>query len=461
MGVTRLQKPMAWLQAEDIGAVPATRTINGKPLSEDITLSAEDLDLDLSSVGGVGSSATGQMVEKEPGVTATGAVGAEVFNDYRARTYSEGGDPKEGNIAVGKYSHAEGSATTAIGDGGHAEGNRTHATGAYSHVEGYETNATSYAHAEGMSTYAKSNSAHAEGWDTKAEMTSAHAEGSKTLASAHSSHAEGYGTTANNFASHACGKFNKDMTAGADQTSKIGDAFVIGNGTMNSSYTAATKSNAFRVTYTGEVLATSAYKSSGADYAEYFEWLDGNPDQEDRVGRFVTMSGKKILPANPGDYILGVISGQPCIIGNGDEDWLGHWERDKFGRILMVDVESPAREVREVEVPILEEDGQPTGETRREFKEVETGEVVHGQDFKSNPDYDPTQPYIERKDRPEWDAVGMLGVLSVRDDGICEVDGFCQVAQGGIATAAEKYVPGTTYRVINRVSGDVVQIVFR
>ncbi len=69
--------------------------------------------------------------------------------------------------------------------------------------------------------------------------------------------------------------------------------------------------------------------------------------------------------------------------------------------------------------------------------------------------------YVERKDRPEWSAVGMLGVLSVRDDGSCEINGFCQVAEGGIATKAERYVPGETYRVIERVSESVVKIVFR
>ena len=55
----------------------------------------------------------------------------------------------------------------------------------------------------------------------------------------------------------------------------------------------------------------------------------------------------------------------------------------------------------------------------------------------------------------------MLGVLAARDDGTCQVNGFCQVAEGGVATAAEGYVPGLTYRVIDRVSDKVVKVVFR
>ncbi len=61
----------------------------------------------------------------------------------------------------------------------------------------------------------------------------------------------------------------------------------------------------------------------------------------------------------------------------------------------------------------------------------------------------------------------MLGVLSVRDDGTCQVNGFCRVAEGGTATAAdaELSIEGgqirKAYRVLERVSENVVRIVFR
>jgi hypothetical protein len=50
----------------------------------------------------------------------------------------------------------------------------------------------------------------------------------------------------------------------------------------------------------------------------------------------------------------------------------------------------------------------------------------------------------------------MLGVLSVRDDGTCQVNGYCTVADGGIATASE-----TGYRVIKRVNDHIIKIVFK
>ena len=169
----------------------------------------------------------------------------------------------------------------------------------------------------------------------------------------------------------------------------------------------------------------------------------------------------KICLAQAGDYLLGIVSANPCIIGNADEDWLGRWEHDDFGRFIQIDVETPVTELRHKEVPLLDENGEPTGEVRFETEEVANGEVIHGWDYKQNPDYDSSQQYIERKDRPEWAAVGMLGVLAVRDDGSCQVNGFCQCADGGIATAAEKYIPGQTYRVIARVTENIVKVVFR
>lgn len=73
-----------------------------------------------------------------------------------------------------------------------------------------------------------------------------------------------------------------------------------------------------------------------------------------------------------------------------------------------------------------------------------------------NPDYDPDKPYVPRAERKEWAAVGMLGVLLVRDDRTCQINGYCKVADGGIATANE-----TGWRVIARVNEHLVKIVFR
>lgn len=278
---------------------------------------------------------------------------------------------------------------------------------------------------------------------------------------------QGYRTSANNFSSMAVGQLNKPMTTGGTKATAAGDAFAVGNGYRSGLNLNC--SNAFRVTYGGAVYGLSSFKTTGADYAEYFEWLDENPEGQDRVGYFVTLEGQQIKLAGPGDYVLGIVSGNPCIIGNADEDWLGRWLHDDFDRFVREYLETTEEPV---EIPAnLEGDElrdyllEHNIETRDGVCYQKTVTVVDHETpswrYKQNPDYDPSQTYIERKDRPEWAAVGMMGVLAVWDDGTCQVNGFCQVAQGGIATAAEGYVPGMTWRVIERVNESVVKVVFR
>ena len=318
---------------------------------------------------------------------------------------------------VGDYSTAEGNNTTASGVSSHAEGTRSTASGNYSH---------------------------AEGWGTTASNNNSHAEGANTTAHSSNSHAEGANTTATNYASHAGGHYNAAMTTGGSNSNTVGTAFVIGNGTRSDAL-----SNAFSVQYSGIVKAQSTITASTtADYAEFFEWLDENPDEEDRVGYFVTLDGDKIrIATNEDDYILGVVSGEPFVLGNGDCDtWNGMFLRDEFRRTIY---ESAPKMVE-----ILDSEGNPTGE----FEEVE-GEF-EGTRPKLNPEYDHTQPYISRFDRKEWAPVGMLGVLAVRHDGTAQVNGYVTVNADGIATACDKNAENS-YRVIKANSDAVVEIIFR
>lgn len=302
-------------------------------------------------------------------------------------------------------------ADTTVGSYSVALGYNCEATEQYSHAEGYATNATGfYSHAEGSATTAAGNGAHAEGYSAKAN--------------GNYSHAGGYSTTAN-ANQYAIGHYNNSSVATAGSTSGTsGNALVVGNGTSSSA------SNAFRVTYAGQVYGKSSYQTAGADYAEYFEWSDKNPENEDRVGYFVTFdNGRFIRKANEGEYVLGIVSGHPSVLGNSDECWMGMNETDEWGRFIRV---------KEIAV----DEG--------------TGETYEYETYKVNPDFDKTMEYIPRSDRPEWDAVGILGVLSVHDDGTCQVNGYCKVSDGGIAAASD-----SGYRVIERISDNIVRVIFR
>lgn len=172
---------------------------------------------------------------------------------------------------------------------------------------------------------------------------------------------------------------------------------------------------------------TNRTNTISADYAELFEWEDGNTDLEDRRGYFVTfVDGDKIRIANSKDeYILGVVSGQPSIVGNHDlNEWQGKYVRDQFGT--------------------LQTDPNIDPETK--------------DNLLINPEYDENMYYHTREERPEWDPIGMLGVIRVRDDGTCISGKYCTVDDYGRATRSDS---PTGYRVLSRINDEVIKIVFR
>lgn len=251
------------------------------------------------------------------------------------------------------------------------------------------------------------------------------------------------------------------------------DIFVVGNGTDSSN------SNAMRLTHSGYLY----YKTGcgdGADYAEFFEWSDGNSNSEDRCGLFVTFDFDKnynfetaqdlpkIKVADEGDYILGIISGNPSFVGNSDECWKKRWLYDEFDRPILETVQVPITELQEVETGNYRTEIQ-YDENDKEIEvqvpitqliEIETGkyrtEVIQVQ----NPDYNENIPYENRFDRDEWDTTGMLGVLSVKDDGTCEAGKYCRCGKNGIATLANERTLDT-FLVLRRVNDNIIKIMFK
>jgi hypothetical protein len=127
----------------------------------------------------------------------------------------------------------------------------------------------------------------------------------------------------------------------------------------------------------GATLADGAYTGTGADYAEYFEWADGNPSREDRRGLTVVPVGEKIRPATALDSpvnVIGAVSGNPSMVGDAAAlKWAGKYLRDDFGAYRLA-----------------------------------AGKRI------LNQAYDPTLPYAPRSERPEWACVGLLGKLRLR-----------------------------------------------
>ena len=220
-------------------------------------------------------------------------------------------------------------------------------------------------------------------------------------------------------------------------TSKGTYICITGNGTSNTA-----RANAYTLDWSGNgTFAGTVSSSTGADYAEYFEWKDGNTENEDRVGYIVTLDGDKIVKATSGDDILGICSGTAMVLGDSAEwNWSKRFLTDDFGRIIYedIDVEHEA---------VLDEEGNV----------IEEAYVEHIHKPKENPNYDSSKPYERRSDRPEWQIVGMMGKLYVRDNGTCEVNGYATVDNGVAIKSTEK----TNIRVMERVTENIVRVLLK
>ena len=194
---------------------------------------------------------------------------------------------------------------------------------------------------------------------------------------------------------------------------------------------------AFKVLSDGRVNADGAYTTPCADYAEFFEWMDGNPNGEDRAGFFVKLEGEKIVKCSDFDTPLGIVSATPAIIGDsGELHWKDKFVTDDFGRVQYHDVVVPEEKDDEGNVLIEEH--------------IETQPVI-------NPEWNCDEEYVPRHKRPEWSAVGVLGKLVVYDDGTLKPGDICRCGNGGIAVKSAK----NGYQVLKRISDDKILIWFR
>ena len=217
------------------------------------------------------------------------------------------------------------------------------------------------------------------------------------------------------------------LIAGYDNLASGSNAIVCGHGAtagaglviVAGAGSSSNRANCFTVNDYGDVTGR-AFNTSGADYAEMYEWLDGNPDNEDRRGLFVTLDGEYIRIANADDdYILGAVSATPSVVGDAhDLGWKGKYKRDIFGAAIY----------NEKNEPVLSDD------------------------------FDPGREYIPQSERAEKTAVGSHGKLVVIDDGSCVVNGYCKHTDGGIATRSDDI---HDYRVIRRIDENHIRIVLK
>tara|TARA_A100001391_G_scaffold506_1_gene968 strand:+ start:1844 stop:5134 length:3291 start_codon:yes stop_codon:yes gene_type:complete len=197
----------------------------------------------------------------------------------------------------------------------------------------------------------------------------------------------------------------------------------------------------FKVESSGRVEADGSYASPATDYAEYFEWTDGNTNNADRRGITVVMDGEKIRPATDSDNtsnIIGVVSALPAVVGGSAwSEWdLAH-QKDAYGSWVTEDKEYlvwnkfgtdfiDGKKVTRPQPNINDHNVSPefkclVSEIEAEKAKGNVPQAAIDQNLRItrpsrtyNPDYDPTRTYIPRSQRKEWDAIGLLGKLVVR-----------------------------------------------
>jgi hypothetical protein len=175
-------------------------------------------------------------------------------------------------------------------------------------------------------------------------------------------------------------------------------------------------SNSDRIKFTaaGNGYWDGAADNGAADYAEYFEWDDGNTSDEDRVGYPVVLTnGNKIRKATSNDAaadIIGIVSGRPAFVGDSASlGWAGKWQTDDYARRIQSDVtyyqwtdsEGNEQAYRADEVPSdVTVPSDATTTTRQE-------DTVSSS-------YDSSVTYVPRSERQEWDTIGLMGKLRLR-----------------------------------------------
>ena len=265
--------------------------------------------------------------------------------------------------------------------------------------------------------------------------------GTNTAASGDASFTASFSNIAQGFAQTAIGKFN-EASGSIDSAAPHDKAFIIGNGASTDA-----RGNAFYVLFNGDVANAAGMYTTGEGYSEMFEWLDGNVDNEDRTGFFVTLTGRHIsIVSSTDQYILGVVSAAPSIVGNAYGcGWQGKFMRDKWGEAIYewVDIQT--------ETDMID---PQTGKKQTQVKTVRQLRP------KINTEFDNSLTYVPRTERPEWAPVVLLGQVIAREDGSCTVDGFCTSDGQGIATHVQGQGQGA-YRVLEKLDGNRVRILYR
>lgn len=222
------------------------------------------------------------------------------------------------------------------------------------------------------------------------------------------------------------GKYNVDSNYASWGNKK--PVFFIGGGSSNDNRATllAQQGN------NGDLCCAGGFaNNAGFDFAEYFEWADGNDNEEDRIGYMVKLveafeedgegnnitTFNKIELADSFSECIGVTTGTYGFVCDSQVlDWQGKYVKDDYGR------------------PELDEFGN----------------------LQISENYDASKEYVPREFRREWSPVGMMGKILTRQDGTLAAGGFAG-CNNGVATNSTD----GGYRVLKVISENVALLLVK
>ena len=215
--------------------------------------------------------------------------------------------------------------------------------------------------------------------------------------------------------------------------------------------------NAVVIDDQGNMNVVGTITSQGADFAEYWEWEDGNTQDEDRRGLFVTLANNGYVKvANSGDKILGIVSVKPTVTGGDDNwEWHGKYLKDVFGEYIYEDVEETIYEdEQQIKEEAYTDENNVFHEAVYETVKVPK-ETITVKKRKINPDYNADIAYTNRSQRKEYVKIAHLGKLVMVDDGTTNTGDYLTSLDNGIATKSNV---NTKYVCIKRIDENHIYV---
>jgi hypothetical protein len=214
----------------------------------------------------------------------------------------------------------------------------------------------------------------------------------------------------------------------------------------------------------GKIYTDAGATFTPADYAEYFEWEDGNQNEETRYGLAVSLvKNGKIKIGN--ENIIGIVSSAPGIIGDAAElGWKNKYLVNEWGQVVTelfyrydliretnenqfnnfsVWVDSSGNQYfkepqnNKQKTEFLIKDKFVFSETEENCKRESVVNLI-------SDEYDESKEYKPRSQRKEFSPIGLLGKLRVKTSETIISD-FIDFDSNGMA------INGKKYRVIENI----------